>query len=63
MKPEDDDALLPCPFCGGEADYIKEARGKWLVECQTCIISTSVPTHGKKTTAVYWNIRTSKNDR
>ena len=50
--------LKPCPFCGGNADYHETDKSKWLVECQSCIISTSVPTHGKEMAAEYWNRRT-----
>jgi len=49
--------LLACAFCGGAAEYA-EINKKWVVECQVCIVSTSVPTHGKKTAATYWNRRT-----
>lgn len=48
--------LKPCPFCGGIAEY-EAVNKKWLVECQVCVISTSVPMHGKKAAAVYWNRR------
>ena len=41
------DKLLPCPFCGGEADCSKDGisdmdgKPMWWVECPTCGISTS----------------------
>jgi len=49
--------LKPCPFCGGIAEY-EAVNKKWLVECQVCVISTSVPMHGKKAAAVYLNTKT-----
>ena len=28
--------LLPCPFCGGEAEAVHEIKGMWTVECVEC---------------------------
>ena len=28
--------LLPCPFCGGEAEAVHEISGFWTVECVKC---------------------------
>ena len=28
--------LLPCPFCGGEAEAVHEIDGFWTVECVKC---------------------------
>jgi hypothetical protein len=51
-----DTELLPCAHCGGEADFA-ETNKKHVVECQSCVLSTSVPTHSKETAALYWNKR------
>ena len=32
--------LLPCPFCGGKASLYEDYTGHWLVQCDSCGIST-----------------------
>jgi Lar family restriction alleviation protein len=29
--------LLPCPFCGGEAEFATDNGKSWAIVCQTCI--------------------------
>lgn len=35
--------LLPCPFCGGEADIWEEYRNTWNVYCTRCGAETGYP--------------------
>lgn len=28
--------LLPCPFCGGEAEMLNYSESEWLVNCPAC---------------------------
>ena len=50
--------LLPCPFCGGEAEYCK---GDWIgkeywVKCTKCSCNTSLSNNYKKPIEE-WNTR------
>ena len=31
--------LKPCPFCGGEADYILPIH--WIIQCKGCLVETA----------------------
>lgn len=48
--------LKPCPFCGHTAQYTELSK-KFVVECQSCTVSTSVPMHSEKMAAEAWNKR------
>ena len=50
------DKLLPCPFCGGEANTVKNDELYWVVECHDCCAHTGG--YAKREFAVAaWNIR------
>lgn len=62
--------LKACPFCGNEnAFFSNTAWGKpinkrqehmFVVNCQGCPVSTSVPMHSKEFAAQVWNKRFNK---
>lgn len=51
-------AILPCPFCGGEADLYRPPVSKWWrVECDSCGCQTE-PFHDDLAGAIAaWNTR------
>ena len=50
--------LLPCPFCGGEAeiDIILGVDERWLVRCPRCFCKTTTFAN-KKSALITWNTR------
>lgn len=47
--------VLPCPFCGGEAE-LKQLSGRWAVCCKVHCVGTKI--HGNKAKALTaWNTR------
>ena len=48
--------LLPCPFCGGEAELDIDDLGNWLVRCKKCFCRTS-RSMSKFFPTVSWNTR------
>ena len=52
--------LLPCPFCGGEAEIEKfYDSGCWFLKCTGCFAQTNIM--GTKEMAIdRWNTRTNK---
>lgn len=39
---QDEEALLPCPFCGGEAEQIEVEPQAFCIECTKCQASSKV---------------------
>ena len=54
------DDLLPCPFCGGEAETKKSFEGKWCcIECKECNCGTSM-CESEDLAFSFWNTRVKK---
>lgn len=53
--------LLPCPFCGGEAELDIDDLGNWLVRCKKCFCRTS-RSMSKFYPTVSWNTRKPMRD-
>lgn len=54
------DDLLPCPFCGGEADFYEnwvDHERKWSVSCGDCNANLDVCEDTKTEAAAHWNVR------
>lgn len=51
--------LLPCPFCGEEADYVDCACGDFSVRCIGCNVSTEAEPFD--CAADVWNKRVASN--
>lgn len=49
------DKLLPCPFCGGEAE-IREQGGVTYITCLSCFTQT-LGKYGKQRAITEWNTR------
>lgn len=49
--------LLPCPFCGGDAQVVP-AYGTFYVECITCYASAGLPEEDEENAIEQWNGRT-----
>jgi Lar family restriction alleviation protein len=49
-------ALLPCPFCGGEARQHRFLKSYVTIECSVCY--AEVPGHSKAEASAAWNRRT-----
>ena len=48
--------LNPCPFCGGEAEILKNKKKFYLVRCSRCLCATW-PSKNLDIAAKAWNIR------
>lgn len=54
--------LLPCPFCGGEANTVLRNADDWHVECHDCAAKSG--TYGFKKYAIEaWNTRAERTCR
>ena len=50
--------LLPCPFCGGKADVIKNGTGCFQVRCDICEVKQYAYAHKTEENAIKaWNTR------
>lgn len=48
--------LLPCPFCGGEANTVLKGSDDWHIECHDCASRSGI--YGIKESAIAaWNTR------
>ena len=48
--------LKPCPFCGGDAEFVQYSPLQWSVECTSCKARVAIK-HSKYGAAVAWNKR------
>lgn len=55
----DGNELLPCPFCGGEAEVVRQNCG-WDVECDDCGIIS--PAGSYEAAIKFWNSRVHPKD-
>ena len=55
--------LKPCPFCGGEAEYLNSETSEW-VECSKCGAKGEIELWGTSGNCVYknWNTRTESTE-
>ncbi len=57
-----DSELKPCPFCGGEAEYVgSEGKGYW-VQCKACYARGPWGDYGYQALAA-WNRRAPEENR
>lgn len=55
--------LLPCPFCGGEADYVDMGSNRLHIACPNCDCSYGEvwgTKHNKESLLKGWNARTEQ---
>ena len=56
-----DETLLPCPFCGGKAEFDYDDDGINWISCSTCGVSTDTAYHtdvdARETLRDVWNRR------
>jgi len=55
MTPET--PLLPCPFCGGTAEYQKTKNGGTYIRCAYCFVSTALFYGRLENLEKRWNAR------
>ena len=53
----DEPKLLPCPFCGGEAELCGDKMREYFVRCKTCEASAMRDMELISSAIVYWNAR------
>ncbi len=49
--------LLPCPFCGGEAEAIQVYATEWYVECTKCPCTMIGGYYTEEEAIEAWNTR------
>lgn len=53
-----EEKLKPCPFCGGEAEIVRDVGSIWDVSCKRCYASIGAYHSYSKEAAIYaWNRR------
>lgn len=60
--------LKACPFCGDDNAYFSEiasvtGKSMFVVNCQGCVVSTSVPMWAKEFASEVWNRRVNEGDK
>lgn len=51
--------LLPCPFCGGEANTVLKGSDDWHIECHDCASRSGI--YGIRESAIAaWNTRAER---
>lgn len=48
--------LLPCPFCGGKAEYVCSNDGDYI-ECTVCTVGNTYRERGNPNSCHRWNTR------
>lgn len=66
MMTEQDDALLPCPFCGGKAYMVDaeiDGREHYIAKCGTCYSTSGVMQLSRPEAVAAWNRRAERTCR
>lgn len=57
-----DETLLPCPFCGGEAELVRNSSGSYFVRCadRQCAAKTRLFHENESGARASWNRRAER---
>lgn len=60
-----DETLLPCPFCGGEAELVRNSSGSYFVRCadRQCSAKTRLFHENENGARASWNRRAERTCR